>query len=418
MISICTLSPPEPSPSSIIRDAEDTAGVGKQVKFVPIHGKEIQKIIADYVSDAAPGLPSVELNVESESILGRHDDQNNIDSYVFTINGKNTGDLVRKSRRRLFARNIRGFLGRASDVNRSIEETLKDELQNFWYFNNGVTIICNEAKESGTAGRKRLQIKNPQIINGQQTSNMLSFFGQTAAELLVKVISIPREKPQDFNKFNDLVSEIVAATNWQNKISPSDLKSNDPEQIRIERELRKLGVLYVRKRAAKGEARAAAAIKPRYIIKKDELAQAVAAVELDPFHVRAGKETLFEADIYSKIFPSGRDISDYLAAYYLNVVCRYEAQGDYVKARGRWVAANFLWGRLRDFLGRRGFRKKFVFASERYGQHKREINPLYSAAGNVLRAVRSFYCANRKTEDGYLDEASFFSYRRRHLQFE
>ena len=154
------------------------------------------------------------------------------------------------------------------------------------------------------------------------------------------------------------------------------------------------------------------------IIKKDELAQAVAAVELDPFHVRAGKETLFEADIYSKIFPSGRDISDYLAAYYLNVVCRYEAQGDYVKARGRWVAANFLWGRLRDFLGRRGFRKKFVFASERYGQHKREINPLYSAAGNVLRAVRSFYFANRKTEDGYLDEASFFSYRRRHLQVE
>jgi hypothetical protein len=139
---------------------------------------------------------------------------------------------------------------------------------------------------------------------------------------------------------------------------------------------------------------------------------------LDPVHVRAGKETLFEADIYTKIFPSGRDISEYLAAYFLNVVCRYEAQGDYVKARGRWLAANFLWGRLRDFLGRRGFRKKFVFASERYWQHERELNPLYSAAKNVLMAVRSFYFANRKTEDGYLDEASFFGYRRRDLQFE
>src|SRR5262245_20124360 len=370
---------------AIMRDAEDLAGRNKQINFVPVHGKQIQKIIADYISDGAPGIPSVELNIEGD-ILGRHDDRNDIDSYVFTMKGKDIGDLVRKSRRRLFARNIRGFLGRASDVNRSIEETLKDEPQNFWYFNNGVTIICDDAKESGTAGRKRLQIRNPQIINGQQTSNMLSFFGHTDSELLVKVISIPREKPQDFDNFNDLVSEIVAATNWQSKILPSDLKSNDPEQIRIERELRKQSVLYVRKRMAKGEARAAAAIKPRYVIRKDELAQAVAAVELDPVHVRAGKETLFEADIYSKVFPSGRDISEYLAAYYLNVVCKYEAQGDYVKACGRWLAANFLWQRLRDFLGRRGFRQKFVFASERYWRHTKELNPLYYAARDVLRA--------------------------------
>ena len=402
---------------AVTQDAEDLAGRNKQINFVPIHGKQIQKIIADYISDAAPGIPSVELSIEGE-ILGRHDDRNDIDSYVFTMNGKNIGDLVRKTGRRLFARNIRGLLGRTSDVNRSIEETLRDEPQNFWYFNNGVTIICDKAKESGTAGRKRLQIKNPQIINGQQTSKMLSFFGHTEAELLVKVISIPRENLQDFNKFNDLVSEIVAATNWQSKILPSDLKSNDPEQIRIERELRKRSVLYVRKRMAKGEARAAAAIKPRYVIKKDELAQAVAAVELDPVHVRAGKETLFEADIYSKVFSSGRDISEYLAAYYLNVVCKYEAQGDYVKARGRWLAANFLWGHLRAFLGRRGFRQKFVFASERYSHHTRELNPLYGASRNVLRAVRSFYFKYRKTEDGYLDEASFFSYRRRHVQFQ
>ena len=402
---------------AILRDAEEIAGAGKQVTFAPVHGKEIQKIIVDYVSDAAPGVPSVELNIEGD-ILGRHDDQNNIDSYVFTMNGKHIGDLVRRFRRRLFARNIRGFLGRASDVNRSIEETLKDEPENFWYFNNGVTIICDEAKESGTAGRKRLQIKNPQIINGQQTSNMLNLFGPTEAELLVKVIAIPREKPKDFNTFNDLVSEIVAATNWQNKISASDLKANDPEQIRIERELRKLGVLYIRKRAAKGEARAAAAIKPRYIIKKDELAQAVAAIDLDPFHVRAGKETLFEADLYSKIFPSGRYISEYLAAYFLNVVCRYEAQGDNVKGRGRWLAANFLWGQLHDFLGRRGFRQRFVFASERYWHHTRELNPLYAAARNVLRTVRGFYFKHRKTDEGYLDEASFFGYRRRDLQFQ
>ena len=74
---------------------------------------------------------------------------------------------------------------------------------------------------------------------------------------------------------------------------------------------------------AKGEARAAAAIKPRYVIKKDELAQAVAAVELDPVHVRAGKETLFEADIYSKsVFRQDATYQNIWQPIILNVVCK------------------------------------------------------------------------------------------------
>lgn len=403
---------------AILRNAEDTAQVNGQVKFVPIHGREIQKIIDDYISDAAPGIPWLELDIEGEAILGRHDDKNKIDSYVFTMNGKNIGDLLKKTGRRLFARNIRGFLGRGSDVNRSIGETLQKEPESFWYFNNGVTIICDDAQESGTAGHKRLRVKNPQVINGQQTSNMLSLYGNTGAELLVKVIAIPREESEDFGRFNDLVGEIVAATNWQNRIFPSDLKSNDPEQIRIERELRKLRILYIRKRIAKGEARAAAAIKPQYVIRKDELAQAIAAVELDPYYVRAGKETLFEADIYRKIFPSGRDITEYLAACHLNSVCRYEAKGDNVKRRGRWLAAHFLWRELSAFISHRSVRRKFIFAAERYWHHTKEMNSLYSAARHVLKAIRSFYFKERKTKDGYMDEASFFNSRRRHLQFE
>ncbi len=403
---------------AIVRDAEDIACVNNQVRFFPLHGREIQRIIDDYISDAAPGVPSLELDIEGGTILSRRDDQNDIDSYVFTMNGKNIGDLLKATGRRLFARNIRGFLGKGSEVNRSIADTLREKPHNFWYFNNGVTVICDKARESGTARRKRLQVTNPQIINGQQTSNMLSLYGNREAELLVKVIAIPRQQEVDFDRFSDLVSEIVAATNWQNVIRPSDLKSNDPEQIRIERELRKLGILYIRKRAAKGEARAAAVIRPRYLVKKEELAQATAATELDPFYVRSGKETLFEADVYPKIFSPGRDVSEYLAAYHLSAVCRYEARGDNVKGRGRWLAANYLWTQLGNVLSRRAFRKKFVFAHERYSQHTRELNPLYRAARIVLRGIRRYYFTHRQTNDGYLDEASFFGYRRRHLEFE
>jgi hypothetical protein len=403
--------------NKLLADAEDIAACNGQVRLMPIHGRDIQKVIADYVYDAAPAVPTLELAIEGQ-VLPRHDDMNGIDSYVFTMNGKNVGALLKMAGRRLFARNIRGFLGKSSDVNRSIAETLKREPHNFWYFNNGVTIICDEAAECGTAGQKRLRVKNPQIINGQQTSHMLNLFGTSEAELVVRVIAIPRDKPADFDRFNDLVSEIVAATNWQNKILPSDLKANDPEQIRIERELRKLDILYVRKRVAKGEARAMAIIKPRFVIKKEEFAQAVAATDLDPYYVRLGKEALFEADIYPHLFPSGRDVSEYLARYWLNYICRYESRGNNLKRHGRWLVAHYLWEQLKDALRTRTFRQKFVFASERYWHHWRALKPLYLSTRSVYGIVRRFYFRNRRTQEGHLDEGTFFKYKHRPAQFE
>ena len=403
----------------LLRDAESTACQNGQVRFIPIHGRDIQKIIADYIFDAAPAVPTLELDVEGE-ILERHDGLNNIDAYVFTMNGRNVGELLKKYGRRLFARNIRGFLGKSSDVNRSIAGTLREEPHNFWYFNNGVTIICDKANECGTAGHPRLLVKNPQVINGQQTTYMLSFHGNRDAELLVRVIVIPREEPKEFGRFNDLVSEIVAATNWQNRIFPSDLKANDPEQIRIEREFRKLRILYVRKRVGKGEAKskALAVMKPRLTIGKEELAQAIAAVDLDPFFVRSGKETLFEADIYSRLFPSGRDISEYLAAYQLHCVCKYVSRGSTLRKAGQSLAKHCLWDMLRNSMRLRTFRKKFAFASERYYQYANALNPLYRATDKLFREIRKFYYRNRKTGEGYLEERTFFKYRGRHLQFE
>lgn len=43
---------------------------------------------------------------------------------------------------RLFAKNIRQFLGQDSEVNTSIIETLQTRPEHFWYLNNGVTVLC------------------------------------------------------------------------------------------------------------------------------------------------------------------------------------------------------------------------------------------------------------------------------------
>ena len=65
---------------------------------------------------------------------------------------------------------------------------------------------------------------------------------------------------------------------------------------------------YVRKRQSKGEARRNAGVKHTGSLSpKEELAQAVAACDLDPLTVREGKEQLFEEGVVCDRVPLSSD---------------------------------------------------------------------------------------------------------------
>jgi AIPR protein len=127
-----------------------------------------------------------------------------------------------------------------------------------------------------------------------------------------RVISIPRDDQHSENAFEKLVSNIVAATNWQNAILASDLRSNDQRQVALEREFARLQYRYIRKRQTKREARRTQIAHYWFWIKKEELAQAVAGCELDPNAVRSGKEGLFKPPYYDRLF-DGRPLHRYLS---------------------------------------------------------------------------------------------------------
>jgi hypothetical protein len=74
------------------------------------------------------------------------------------------GELLRH----IFEANIRDYQGNVA-VNKDIQETLENPSsnENFWWLNNGVTIISSNAKpETG----KEILIHDPEIVNGLQTS--------------------------------------------------------------------------------------------------------------------------------------------------------------------------------------------------------------------------------------------------------
>lgn len=118
----------------------------------------------------------------------------------------------------LFEENIREYLGGTSGINKGIIDTLKNpkERGNFFYYNNGITIICNHAK----AGSKAIEISDPQIVNGCQTVNSISealknISDKTEYEdayIMAKILVLEK-------KNSTFYRDIVKYTNSQNSIN-------------------------------------------------------------------------------------------------------------------------------------------------------------------------------------------------------
>jgi hypothetical protein len=335
-------------------------------------------------------------------------------SWVLEMTGKEVGKLFKIAGRRLFARNIRGFLGH-NKTNKGMRQTLKTRPEYFWYFNNGVTIMCDSVATETTNGQKYVIMTNPQVINGQQTTRALADDGTDEAIVLVKLIAVNRNTTEGREKYGQLVSQIVSATNFQNAILLSDLRANDEEQVRLERELRKWNALYIRKRQSKAEIRRIYGARYKLVIKKEDLARSVAGCLLDPSTLRQGKEQLFNEEYYMKIF-NGRPVLEYLALYWLNQAVRWQV-GSSEQGYARWLVLNFVWNVLGEKLKRPAFADWFCESMRDYAAHDNILYPLLLAIDVVYTAAMDFYKKRRKTDSGNLDASSFFKYTKLHTQF-
>jgi hypothetical protein len=385
-----------------------------------LDGREVLLMLADYLDGVAPPVPTLDLPMESgEGVacsgpLNRKDTKTGIEAWVFSMTSDAVARMFEIAGIRLFARNVRGFLG-STEINAGMQETLEKEPWHFWYYNNGITVICDNAQIIPIEGRNVLRATNPQVINGQQTTRMLHAQGKDGrgASVLVRVFQVPRELGNGSDGFDTLVSNIVQATNWQNAIRPSDLMSNDRRQIEIERQFRKLNYLYVRKRQTKGEARRAAAVAHYFLVKKEELAQAVAACDLDPAVVREGKERLFEERWYSHVFPNS-DPGFYLCRYWLMKAVSYTAHGYPERAYAKWLVINFMWSYLKPQLFARSRQEMFRRENESY-------TPTFWALGKAInvafRAVLSFHRAKRGKGAKAIDVSTFFQRRKLNTDF-
>ena len=402
---------------------ESVADAAYDAVMEVLDGHRLMHLLRDYLDGVAPPIPTLDLEMEQHAgvkvngVLQRFDTQNSIESWVFSMRGDAVAQMFEFAGIRLYARNIRGFLGEKTAINAGMTATLKDEPDHFFYYNNGITIICDRAEKRSRSGVDYLRVSNPQVINGQQTSRMLALDKQkaAAASVLVKVMQVPREPGAGGGDgFDALVSRIVANTNWQNAINYADLVSNDRIQIEIERAMRKVGYIYLRKRQKKSEARKLAG-KTFFIIKKEELAQAIAACEMDPVIVREGKNELFGTH-YESVFPN-TDASFYLPRFWARRHAALASRGKPQRAYAGWMALHFLWSRLAPLLKKDDAARRFWMLCER--KDYALASALLQACNVIFEELLAYYRANKGTGDSVLDHSSFFrSKRGRHVEFE
>lgn len=143
----------------------------------------------------------------------------------------------------LFAQNIRNFLGVKSEVNTAIGKTLTESPANFWYFNNGLTILAEKMKKQAIGGADRsvgiFECAGVTIVNGAQTAGTIgrNLTGESEASLQARIIVV-----DDPN--SPMGQLITRASNTQNRIDARNFVALDPQQERIRTELLIEGVNY------------------------------------------------------------------------------------------------------------------------------------------------------------------------------
>lgn len=211
-------------------------------------------------------------------------------------------------RKGFFEANVRDYQGQNS-VNNCIADTLANKNgEDFWWLNNGVTILSSEIT---MITNKRLQIVSPEVVNGLQTSREIyNYFSNNPNALadekrniLVRIIMPDSEASRD---------NIIFATNNQTNIPKSSLRVTDPIHLQIEMYFKSRGLYYDRrKNYYKNQKK-----KSSDIIGVSFLAQCLISLVLrKPDFARSRPSTLLTDDnTYSSLYEENHDLEVYYKA--------------------------------------------------------------------------------------------------------
>jgi len=249
--------------------------------------------------------------------------------------------------------NPRTYLGMQSKgVNKKIEDSiLNKDTNDFVLLNNGITMLSTESSYTEHTGKKKtgeITVKDPQIINGGQTSFALAHIYERflrkelsknpfkGKEVLLRVIV-----QGDTEKYNKITGPVSQATNNQSEIKKGDLLSNHVFQVDLQKYLYdEFNLLYERKKGEFFNSLANSYVKKEDVVNRNDFIRAAYASGF-PKKIKNPKN-LSEPNLFSnEIFKILSQKTNY-KKYALSYLVYREVQKLKVQARkpaNKWFTA-------------------------------------------------------------------------------
>ena len=155
---------------------------------------------------------------------------------------------------RLLESNVRTFLDFRAATNRGMRKSLVTEPENFFSYNNGITVTATAVETEQKGGQLLItSLDNMQIVNGGQTTAAIYFsprekggikgadrtYNYSDIDLSKVFVQMKLTVIEDKEAANVMKANIATFANSQNSIQQSDLVSNHPFHLNIETRSRK-----------------------------------------------------------------------------------------------------------------------------------------------------------------------------------
>jgi hypothetical protein len=157
-----------------------------------------------------------------------------LSNLTFAIRGTALKELALEHKDSLFNWNIRRFLGRKGEVNAGLTETLSNHPEHFYYFNNGISALCEEFHFEPKS--KKLQITKLQVVNGAQTVGAIRYANSEQLKnvlVLVKLTAV-----RHAHRETGIAASLIKTNNTQNTLRAPDFRSNDKIQLWLEQKFK------------------------------------------------------------------------------------------------------------------------------------------------------------------------------------
>lgn len=252
----------------------------------------------------------------------------------------------------IFSGNPRTYLGsgkKKNKINLGIIQTITEQPNNFWAYNNGITALVNDysIENDLNTGEEKLSISGITIINGAQTTGAVSSVAEVG-EALIPIRFIVCED-------SSIIDEIINNNNKQNEIIASDLRSNDKVQNRLRNEFEKYtNLFYSGGRRGNGRPSRSREILDPYIV-----AQSISAFHGECVMAYNSRNDLWSNDrIYANTFPDKLTAEHIIFTYSLTRAIDIYKLDLQTKGDERTEAEEQQY----RFLGKRGAKMLFIFA--------------------------------------------------------